>query len=80
MTAKATEGNAYFGLAVGATVMAGGYAVGNVSGGAFNPAAAVGMAYMGIGAWADIWIYIVACFLGGGVAAWAFKALHPEDL
>lgn len=80
MTAKATEGNAYFGVAVGATVMAGGYAVANVSGGAFNPAAAVGMAYMGIGRWADIWIYVVACFLGGGLAAWAFRSLHPEDV
>jgi aquaporin Z len=79
MTAKATEGNAYFGLAIGGTVMVGGYSVQNVSGGAFNPAVAVGMAYMGIGRWADIWIYLVACFLGGAVAAWAFRALHPDD-
>ena len=40
-TAKATAGNSYFGLAIGFTVLAGAFAVGNVSGGAFNPAVAV---------------------------------------
>src|SRR5262245_22168376 len=34
-TAKATQGNNYFGLAIGFTVLAGAFAVGDVSGGAF---------------------------------------------
>ncbi len=39
-TADATEGNSYFGLAIGFTVLAGAFAVGQVSGAAFNPAVA----------------------------------------
>ena len=41
VTAKATKGNSYFGLAIGFTVMIGAYAVGYISGGAFNPAVAL---------------------------------------
>ena len=78
-TAKATEGNSYFGLAIGITVMVGAYAVGGISGGAFNPAVAFGISSMGLSAFADIWIYLVACFLGGAVAGWAFLALNPDD-
>ena len=47
-TAKATEGNSYFGLAIGFTVLVGAFAVGDVSGGAFNPAVAVGITAMGL--------------------------------
>ncbi len=78
-TAKATEGNSYFGLAIGITVMVGAYAVGDISGGAFNPAVAFGVSSMGLSAFADIWIYLVACFLGGAVAGWGFLALNPDD-
>src|SRR6185295_10249137 len=42
-TSKATSGNQYYGLAIGMTVMAGAFAVGFVSGGAFNPAVAIGI-------------------------------------
>ena len=47
-TSKATEGNSYYGIAIGFTFMAGTYAVGGVSGGVFNPAVAVGIIVMGI--------------------------------
>ena len=40
-TAKGTTGNSFYGLAIGLTVMTGAFAVGGISGGAFNPAAAV---------------------------------------
>ena len=78
-TAKSTEGNSYFGLAIGATVMVGAYAVEYISGSAFNPAVAFGISLMGITAFTHIWIYLVACFLGGGVAGWAFLAMNPDD-
>lgn len=74
---KATEGNSYFGLAIGFTVMTGAYAVGGISGAAFNPAVAVGITSLGLSAWGAIWIYLVACFAGGAVAALAFKTLDP---
>lgn len=75
-TAKGTEGNSFYGLAIGFTVVVGAFAVGGVSGGAFNPAVALGISAMGLAAWSNIWIYLVADFLGGAVAALAFKAIH----
>jgi aquaporin Z len=78
-TAKATNGNSYFGLAIGFTVLAGAFAVGDVSGGAFNPAVAVGASIMGLLPWSNIWLYVVADLLGGAAAALVFKGLNPED-
>jgi aquaporin Z len=78
-TAKATQGNSYFGLAIGFTVLTGAFAVGNVSGGAFNPAVAVGAVVMGLASPTMLWIYLTADFLGGAAAAMVFKALNPDD-
>lgn len=52
--------NSFYGLAIGFTVAAGAVAVGGVSGGAFNPAVAVGASLMGLFSWSDIWIYLVS--------------------
>lgn len=78
-TAKATEGNSYFGLAIGFTVLVGAFAVGDVSGGAFNPAVAVGVTVMGLSKMANIWIFLVANFAAGAVAALVFKTVNPAD-
>ncbi len=78
-TAKATSGNSYFGLAIGFTVLAGAFAVGHVSGGAFNPAVALGATIMGLLPWSNIWVYFAADLAGGAAAAFVFKALNPED-
>jgi aquaporin Z len=78
-TAKATSGNSYFGLAIGFTVMTGAFAVGHVSGGAFNPAVAVGATMMGLLPWSMFWVYLVANFAGGAAAALVFKSLNPMD-
>jgi aquaporin Z len=78
-TAKSTSGNSFYGLAIGFTVLAGAFSVGNISGGAFNPAVAVGISVMGLSSWPNIWIYLVANFAGGAVAAGVFKALNPAD-
>jgi len=78
-TAKDTSGNSFYGLAIGFTVMVGAFSVGNISGGAFNPAVAVGISVMGLSSWSNIWIYLVADFAGGAVAAGAFKVLNPAD-
>lgn len=47
-TTRGTEGNSYYGFAIGFTVLVGAFAVGNISGGAFNPAVAVGLVVMGL--------------------------------
>jgi aquaporin Z len=78
-TAKGTSGNSFYGLAIGFTVMVGAFSVGNISGGAFNPAVAFGISMMGLSSWSNIWIYLVADFVGGAAAAGAFKALNPGD-
>lgn len=78
-TAKGTSGNSFYGLAIGFTVLTGAFAVGDISGGAFNPAVAVGVTVMGLSTWANIWIFLLADFLGGAVAAAVFKFLNPGD-
>jgi aquaporin Z len=78
-TAKGTSGNSFYGLAIGFTVLVGAFSVGNISGGAFNPAVAVGLSIMGLSSWPNIWIYLVADLVGAGVAAGAFIALNPAD-
>ena len=78
-TAKGTAGNSFYGLAIGFTVVVGAFAVGNISGGAFNPAIAVGISILGLSAWSNIWIYLVADFAGAAAAAAAFKIVSPED-
>src|SRR5262245_53225160 len=78
-TSKATQGNSYFGLAIGFTVLAGAFAVGDVSGGAFNPAVAIGAWMMGLVAPSMMWIYFVADFLGGAAAAMVFLAINPTE-
>ena len=78
-TAKGTANNSFYGLAIGFTVLAGAFSVGSISGAAFNPAVALGISIMGLSSWANIWIYLVACFAGGLVAGVLFKFLNPQD-
>ncbi|HEU5245835.1 MAG TPA: aquaporin [Candidatus Udaeobacter sp.] len=76
-TAEGTSGNSFYGLAIGMTVMVGAFAVGDISGGAFNPAVAFGITLLGISTWNNIWIYLVANFAGGVVAAVIFLLVNP---
>jgi len=59
--------------------MAGAFAVGGVSGGAFNPAVAIGLGVMGLVAIQSLWILIIADLLGGAVAAVVFRIINPAD-
>jgi len=77
-TAKGTAGNSFYGLAIGFTVVVGAISVGWVSGGAFNPAIALGASVFGAFKWSHIWIYLVADFLGGAAAAGAFLYVQAE--
>jgi len=78
-TAKGTSGNSFYGLAIGMTVMTGAFAVGGISGGAFNPAVAVGAGLMKLVNFSNIWIHLVADFAGGAAAAAVFKFINPTD-
>ena len=78
-TARGTHGNSFYGLAIGFTVVAGAYAVGGISGGVFNPAIALGAMVSGLLEWSNIWIYLVAEFVGGAAAAYAFLYVQPSE-
>ena len=78
-TSKDQPGNQFFGLAIGFTVAAGAFAVGGISGGAFNPAVTLGAATAGLFAWSTVWVYLVVQLGAGVAAALAFRALNPGD-
>jgi aquaporin Z len=75
-TAEGTSGNSFYGLAIGMTVMTGAFAVGDISGGAFNPAVALGISMLGLSSWENIWIYLVANFSAAVVAAIIFNLIN----
>jgi len=81
-TARETEGNSYFGLAIGFTVLAGAFAGGPISGGAFNPAVGLGpalvAALVGGQPVGQVVYYIVGPLVGAGLAAVVFALQHPE--
>jgi len=78
-TSRGTDGNSFYGLAIGFTVVAGAFAVGGTSGGAFNPAIALGAMVTGLFEWSNIWIYFIADFLGAVAAAAVFLHVLPAE-
>ncbi|HIA05773.1 MAG TPA: porin [Flavobacteriales bacterium] len=82
-THSKTEGNSYYGLAIGFTILAAAFAGGNISGGAYNPAVGTGPILVDMltsgGSMGNLWIYLVGPFLGGAVAALVFKFINPDE-
>ena len=78
-TAKGNAGNSFFGVSIAAVVLAGAFAVGGISGGAFNSAVALGMGMMKMVAFNDLWIHVVANLSAGAVAGLLFRAMMPDD-
>jgi aquaporin Z len=78
-TSKATAGNSFYGLAIGMTVMTGAVAVGGVSGGAFNPAVALGVVTMGLESTKQLGVFVVSELAGAAVAALAYRAVNEAD-
>ena len=78
-TAKGTAGNSNYGLAIGFTVTTMAFALGPVSGGAFNPAVAIGITVMHLAKVSHLWIYLVANFGAGALAALVFRFVNPDD-
>lgn len=69
-------GNQYFGLAIGFVIVAGGYGGGAISGGAFNPAVAIGL-----GPHPNSWAYSYAAveLIAGASAAVVFMIVRRDD-
>jgi aquaporin Z len=78
-TTKANANNSFYGLAIGMTVTAMAFALGPISGAAFNPAVAIGAVAMGLIKSGNLWIYLVACPLGGLLAAQVFKTIKADE-
>lgn len=84
-TCEKTEGNSYYGLAIGLTVMGGAMAVGGVSGGAFNPAAGLDLHLTNLFnanngnriGW--FWISLIFPFVGGALAAFVYQFQHAGN-
>jgi len=79
-TASKNAGNQFFGLAIGFVIIAGGYAAGGISGGAFNPAVALGIdvssAGLGFG-----WGFAYAGYelIGAALASALFRVVRPDE-
>jgi len=77
---EAKSGNQFYGLAIGFTIVAGGYAGGWISGGAFNPAVAIAIDLAsfqkGFG-WC--FAYVLAEIAGGAAAYGAFMVVRPDE-
>ena len=81
-TARQTEKNSFYGLAIGFTVAVGAFAGGPISGGAFNPAVGLGPALvdalLGGGTLRHVWLYVSGPLAGAAAAALFFRAQNPE--
>jgi aquaporin Z len=78
-TSRGTAGNSFYGLAIGMTVMTGAFAVGGVSGGAFNPAVATGISLMGLSFWSNYWVLLAGELAGAIAAATAYKVVNGSE-
>ena len=78
-TAKGNNGNSFYGLAIGATVVLMATMLGKFSGGAYNPAVAVGLCIQKSFCWNNILIYVFSTLGGGAVAALVFSLNNPDD-
>jgi len=72
-TDKDTEGNSFYGLAIGSTVTVGAFATAGICFGAFNPAVAVGLLTMGTATWQIICITALTNLAAGALAGCVYK-------
>ena len=77
-TSKKTEGNSYYGLAIGSVVLVGLLSTIGTCYGAFNPAVALGLFVMGITQTKLIVITILTNFIAGAVASGVYKLTEIE--
>jgi aquaporin Z len=79
-TASKNNGNQFYGLAIGFVIIAGGYAAGGISGGAFNPAVALAIdissTKLGFG-WGIA--YTGFELIGAALASALFRVVRPDE-
>jgi len=81
---KETQGNSFYGLAIGSAIVVGVAAGGPISGGVYNPAVGTGAllihGFLDGGDLGNLWIYLVGPFLGGALAAMVFRLQEAPEL
>jgi aquaporin Z len=81
--AKGTAKNAFYGIAIGAIVGAGAYAVGTISFAAFNPAVTLGLCLNGFLPWEVFLPYCAVQAIAAALAGFLFRSMRitdPEEL
>lgn len=80
---KKVDGNQYYGLAIGLTVVVGALAIGGISGAALNPAVGIGPLLFDIANIGDhmssIGLYLVGPLAGGALASVVHTMLQGDD-
>jgi len=77
-TSKDHPDNSFYGLAIGFTIFVGAVSVGPISGGAFNPAVALGHNIVS-GSLGNIWIYLLGPVAGAVAASLVFRITNPDE-
>lgn len=81
---KNTEGNGFYGVAIGLIILGAIIAGGPISGGAYNPAVGIGATFWnalkGGGTWSNIWIPIVGPMIGGAIGSYIWKFQENEPV
>ena len=82
-TSRDTEGNEFYGLAIGFVVMAGAFAAGpSREAPSTPPSRSAPSSSTSPWRWrlrGGLWVYLVATVAGGALAAWAFTLQSPRD-
>ncbi len=78
-TSKKTEGNCYYGLAIGSTVTVGAFAVGGILClGAFNPAVGIALGLMKATTWLGVLTIVLTNLVAAAAAAYVYKFVDAE--
>lgn len=78
-TSPDSEGNSYYGMAIGLTVTVGAFAAGGLCLAAFNPAVAIGAGIMHFAGWKIAGITVVSNFIGAIAAAIVYRMTSCGD-
>lgn len=78
-SSRNTLGNHYYGLAIGVTYSALAMALGQISGGVFNPSLSLVLGITNISLFSNLWMLWLGQFTGGVMAAVAFLFLNGKE-
>jgi aquaporin Z len=78
-TAKALEGNGFYGFAIAFVVVGMYYTVGSVSGSVLNPAIYIALCIAKLASWSNAWIYLIGSLGGAAIAALTYGYISGNE-